>query len=180
MELCMGAKFRIMKKQKNGQYTPLMKDKITGITAGGFSFIIDGKNVPFDFEAFAIKEDNGIFTYSTGYGAFFNSFEIEDCYDSMLADIGLTRDNLTASFLASASAIDEFTIDFETADGDEVMCNCNRIGSAYMLKLIAVGFGNPGTVDFDDETVWENKELCQVSKEALNAFNTATNVLFPG
>lgn len=120
MKLSMYAEFKILEKDEElGDYVALNQDRVNSLCPGGFSFIIGGSEIPFDFEAFACNEREGVFSYESGYGAVFNSFELDDCYDEDYASLGLAREDITPQFLASAKEIVEFHVNYEDENNEE-------------------------------------------------------------
>ena len=105
MRISMYIKFQILKDSK-----PLTKANIPMLSIGGYEFLINGNAVPFDWDAIAGNEKNGIFEFDTGYGFLCNDFELGDYFDEDYARIGITRENITAEFLASAEKINEIHI----------------------------------------------------------------------
>ena len=89
------------------------KDDYT-FDVGGYSFIINGKEIPFDFEAYGydIESDNEkvYLTYQSGTGFAFNEYDVDSCFDDEYTKLGLTRDDITAKFLSSTNKISEFYI----------------------------------------------------------------------
>lgn len=158
--------FQILcKSNANGEYVPLSNKEAQLVSVGGFGFEINGNSVPFDWEAFYGTENNNVFHFETGRGLFFNSYELLDCYDNDLKEIGLTRDDITAEFLASVSCINEFYVDFknkgyECSVGESSQNKVDR-ESEYKLKLLAIMF-----TDIDS-----NKDY-SVSESVLEKFNS--------
>ena len=111
MKIYTTATFKIL-ALRDGKYEGLTKKEVSDLCVGGFTFLINGKEVPFDFDAHVCNEDKGIFTYESGYGFVFNDFEPSDCYDSDLEEIGLSRAHLTPFFLSHVSEIKEFHLNF--------------------------------------------------------------------
>lgn len=151
---------------KNGKYEALTKKEVSGLCVGGFTFIIDGKEIPFDFDAFSCSEKNGIFHYESGYGFCFNDFEISDCYDYDLEKIGLSRSDLTPSFLSSASEINDFHLNFfvtengkeeevDIGDADENI----RSDVPFKIKLLDVCFSR------------DEEQYLPVKEEVIQKFN---------
>lgn len=120
MNVYMTVLFSILRKKAPGVYEPVTKDKLTYLSVGGFTFIVDEYEVMFDWDASAITEiEPGVFKYESGYGPFFNSHTIsESCVEAIEAQ-GLRMEQVTASFLAHANKITEFHItidDLQTED----------------------------------------------------------------
>lgn len=87
------------------------------IDIGGFEFECKGKSVQFDFDATGLNltktplpngETKICLEYQSGYGPFFNDFEIAQYFDDAWAREGLTPADVTAAFLASAEKVIEF------------------------------------------------------------------------
>lgn len=115
MEFSMIADFRILKND-NGNFVPVAHDEVDNIATGGYSFVVGGETVPFDWDAFSVDEheqDDCLFRVETGLGFLFNDFELPDYWDDEYAEMGLSRQDITAEFLASASSIDDFFVYFD-------------------------------------------------------------------
>ena len=146
MKIFMTAKFKLFKLE-DGVYKLLAKNLVEGLCVGGFTFVVDDKRVPFDWDAFSCNEEDGVFTYESGYGFLFNDHELSDCYEDDWAEMGLSRSDITPGFLASASAIDDFHINFVDTCNDEVDLGDNiQYGLANKLEckieLIDVSFAD--------------------------------------
>lgn len=106
MEMIMEYKISLDNKNFN-------KDDYT-FDVGGYSFIVNGNEIPFDFEAFGydIESDNEkvYLNYQSGRGFAFNEFDVDSCFDDEYKKLGLTRDDITAKFLSSTNKITEFYI----------------------------------------------------------------------
>lgn len=116
MEISMIVSFQIL-KNNNGNYLPLSNKEAQSVSVGGYSFEIGDYLIPFDWDAFYGSEENNVFHFETGRGLFFNDYEISDCYDEIYDDIGITRGEITAEFLASTTHIEEFFVYFDDSDG---------------------------------------------------------------
>lgn len=116
--LSMGAEITFLHHDKGtNTLTPIEPQCIS---PGGYEFLINGKSVPFDWDAYSGSfDEDGVFAFETGYGPFFNSFELPDYYDEDLVKEGLTRMDLTAEFLSKCDEIREFYINFECNDGTD-------------------------------------------------------------
>lgn len=122
MRFEMHADFRLLTLQ-NDKYVPLTKEQVKDLCPGAFLFSIGGRDVPFDFDAFSCSFlEEGVFRYYSGYGFLFNDFELSDCYDEDLQELGLSRSELTPNFLASVSEIKEFHVNFIDENEREVDC----------------------------------------------------------
>lgn len=76
-----------------------------------------------------------------------NDHELSDCFEDDWAAIGLSRSDITPEFLASASAIEDFHINFVDACDDEVDLGDNvQYGSENQLEckieLINISFAD--------------------------------------
>lgn len=162
MKISMLVDFQILQKI-NGEYIPISKKKVDSLSIGGYYFIINGKAVPFDWDAFEGDEENNIFSFETGYGFMFNDFELSDCYDEDYEALGISRENITARFLASAERIDEFHINFINENGDEVDLGNNN-DEDYRIKILEIVF-----VDIETEKEYkvEQKVLDDYNKGIL-------------
>lgn len=82
---------------------------------GGYEFIVNNKEIPFDFEAcgYNVKTDGKrvYLNYESGEGLAFDEYDVDSCFDGVYESLGLTRADITAEFLASADKISEFFID---------------------------------------------------------------------
>lgn len=164
MRISMNADFYIMKNIGNGEFVPMSDQEIEDVSVGGYSFHIGNREVPFDWEAHEGGWDKeGFFSFTTGYGWFFNNFELDECYDEHYAEIGLKREDITATFLASAHHIEDFYINF-VVNGKECECGYCRNNSSpealYRLQLLKVNF-----VDIETGMVHD------VNPAVLSAFN---------
>ena len=157
MRISMYAKFQIL-QNKNGNLIPLGKEETQGLCIGGYYFIINGMEVPFDWDAFSGSEENNIFEFETGYG-WFNDFELSDCYDGDYAKLGITREKITAEFLASVERINEFHMDFEDGDGNEIDLGWND-DEEYKIMLLEIIFTDLNT-----------GEEYKVKQEVLDEYN---------
>lgn len=97
---------------------------------GGFEFVVNGRNIPFDFDASGYQiqhvSDNHhevIIKYSTGQGPFFNDWHLSEDFDAVYQDLGLARGDITAESLATTTEITEFFVNAEI-DGEEALVCC--------------------------------------------------------
>lgn len=118
-----------------------------------------GKAIPFDWDAFSGGEEDGIYEFDTGYG-WFNDFELSDCYDGSFKELGISRDDITAEFLASTERINEIHMNFIDENDDECDFGCNDEEEDFKIKLLEVAL-----TDIDN-----NKEY-RVSQDVLDKFN---------
>lgn len=139
MKISMSVKFQIF-ENKNGKLILLDKKEIDGLSIGGYYFIIDGKEVPFDWDAFSGDEEDGVFEFETGYGFLFNDFELSNCYDEDYNELGIARENITAKFLSSVNEIKEFHVNFINNNDEECDLGTNQDIERYKIKLLEVVF----------------------------------------
>lgn len=112
----------------------------------GFSLLIGEKSVPVDFDAYAISCRGNIVKYESGVGAFFKDYDISENYNDVYKELGINPEDITAEFLASATAVIEGTIAVTDLEDNYIPCN------VYLDSL-----------EFIDET----KKHYAVSEEAL-------------
>lgn len=159
MKISMYTTFHIL-ENKNEKLIPLSKKEVTSLSIGGYYFVINGKEIPFDWDAFCGDEEDNIFEFETGYGFLFNDFELSDCYDEDYETLGIARENITAAYLSSVDEITEFHINFIDEDGDECDLGSNASIERYKIKLLEITFTNVDTGDGYD-----------VRQEVLDRFN---------
>lgn len=147
MKISMLVDFQIL---KNG--IPLDKHDVTSLSLGGYWFIIDGKGVPFDWDAFECNEEDSVFSLETGYGYMFNDFELSDCYDEDYEALGFSRENITPKFLASVECIKEFHVNFINADDEEIDLGFND-DEQYKIKILEMIF-----IDVETEQKYKVKQ----------------------
>lgn len=150
MKISMQSKFRIMEK-RNGAFIPLSNEEAQAVSVGGYSFEINGDLIPFDWDCFYGTESEKIFCFATGRGLLWNDYEISDCYDEEYEEIGITRETLTAEFLASVESIEEFYVQYDSDFESE---------NDFFIELLEVSF-------YDLET---EKEYF-VAQSVLDEFN---------
>lgn len=156
----MFAKFRPLWKDEGGQFKLLSKSDVMNFSVGGFTFEIDGKSIPHDFEATAVNYNDGTFCYESGYGPFFNTHYLDVCYDSEYAELEIERNTLTASVLSSAVRIEEFYANF--LDNDEVEYGIEDNKENYpdlRLEIIEICFSD------------ENANCFYVAPDVIRNFN---------
>lgn len=164
MKLSMLADFRILKDFGDGKYFAMDSSNAKGVSIGGFSFAIDNKIVPFDWEQHCGVEENNLFSYATGAAFGHGDYELDDdCFEEDYANLGIKRENISAEFLASAHHIEEFYINFE--DGTKEIglghyADNGEDNAKYKLELVEVSFEDIETGKYYD-----------VKKEVLEAFN---------
>jgi hypothetical protein len=107
---------------------------------------------------------DGHLHYESGYGFLNNDFSLDDCYDREYDALGIDKNDITAEFLASASEIIEFYIDFASNHSDhEFGIGDNRGDSDYRIKILDIAF-----VDMDGD---EEKHY-HVNQEVIARFNS--------
>ena len=89
------------------------------VNIGGFSAIVDDKDIPFDFDAFSgaakcVGENLYQYSYRSGYGLLFNEFHISEDCEEMISDAGMSIYDLTAEKLAAMTELTEFSIEPDT------------------------------------------------------------------
>lgn len=162
MRISMYLRFQLFAKE-NGDLIMLTKEKTNGLSIGGYYFVINGKEIPFDWDAFSGDEEDGIFEFETGYG-WFKDFELSDCYDSDYEQLGISRADITAEFLASVGQIKEVHMNFVDDNGDECDFGWNEADEDFKIKLLMVTFSD---IDNDKEYI--------VNQEVLDKFNEGVN-----
>lgn len=162
MDISMVGKFQILEKRK-GKFAPLTSDDVFNLSIGGYSFEINDDLIPFDWDAYSCNEENGIFSFETGRGPFFNDYEIPDYFDEEYEEIGITREEITAEFLASTESIEDFFVNFDDRNEKEHgigWCVDNVNSSQYKINIIEILF-----------TDIETGNEYQVSNEVINNYN---------
>jgi hypothetical protein len=159
MKISMDAKFQVL-ENKNGKLVPLSKEEVKSLSIGGYYFVINGKEIPFDWDAFCGDEEDNVFEFETGYGFVWNDFELSDCYDEDYERLGITRENIAAAYLASADDITEFHVNFINENDEECDLGNNNDIEQYKIKLLEILFTNVDTGDSFD-----------VRQEVLDRFN---------
>lgn len=155
-------KFQILEKRK-GKFIPLTSDDVQNLSIGGYSFEMNDDLIPFDWDAYSCNEENGVFSFETGRGPFFNDYEIPDYWDEEYKEIGIKREEITAEFLASARSIEDFFVNFDDRNGKEHgigWCADNVNSSQYKINIIEILF-------VDIETRSEH----QVSNKVISNYN---------
>ena len=161
-KISMIGSFQILKKQA-GEFIPLTSDDVLSMSIGGYSFEINEDLIPFDWDAFSASEENGIFSFETGRGPFFKDYEIPDYWDEEYNEIGITREEITAEFLASVSHIEDFFVNFDDRDEKEHGIGWfadNVNSSQYKVNILELAFVNVSTY-----------EEYPVSKEVISRYN---------
>lgn len=160
MDVSMTAKFKIL-ALKNGKYETFTEIADLSLSVGEFWFLIDGKDVHFDFDNYLLSErEDGVFTYGSDY-------DVSDYYTEDLSNIGLSYSDLTPSFLSSVSEIRDFHLNFlieengkekeiDIGDADENILP----DSPFKIELL--------DLYFDGE---EDEKEYRVKEEVLQKFN---------
>ncbi len=162
MRISMYLRFQLFAKE-DGNLIMLTKEKTNGLSIGGYYFVINGKEIPFDWDAFSGDEEDGVFEFETGYG-WFKDFELSDCYDSDYEQLGISRADITAEFLASVEQIKEVHMNFIDDNGDECDFGWNEADEDFKIKLLMVTFSD---IDNDKEYI--------VKQKVLDKFNEGVN-----
>ena len=142
MKISMMVDFQILER-RHKKYVPVTEENISSLSIGGFTFDIGDNAIPFDWDASSGGESNGIFHFETGWGPFFNDFELTDCFDDEYAEMGIKREDISAEFLASVHHIQEFFVCFNDKNGDECTAGWysdNAKDSFYKIKLLSMVF----------------------------------------
>lgn len=156
----MFATFRLLVKDVDGKFRPLNKNDACDLSVGGFAFEINGKSTPFDFEASAVNIKDDVFRYMSGYGPFFNSHYLDDCYDDEYEKLGIERSSLTASKLVSTTKIEEFHVTVWDHEEKEYDVGDNSDPQTDLrLEIIEIEF------------VDENADSYTVSADIIERFN---------
>ena len=162
MEMSMRVRFQIFKNE-NGDFRQIHNDETDALSIGGFSFDIDEYSIPFDWDAFSGSEYDDMFCFETGTGWFWNDYELTDCYDEDYAEMGLTKEDITAELLSSVHHIEEFFVYFEDTDGKEQGFGAyydNVDEPEYKVKIIDMVF-----VDMDTQNEYP------VAQEVIDKYN---------
>lgn len=171
MKISMIANFQLyFKVPETGDYKLLTKEDFDSLSPGGFEFVVDGKTIPFDWDAQSTSEENGVFHYESGYGPFFNDFEIPDYWEEEYKEAGIKHEDITAEFLSKASEIRDFYINFalKGEDGDTGIGSNEDPNTDFFLKLINIAFEER-----------ETGRMFNVSDEVIKTFNNGGKVEAP-
>lgn len=124
-------------EKKSGVLNKLTKKQTTGLCIGDFFFVVDGKEIPFDWDDFNGSEENGVFSFETGYG-WGKDFELSNCHDLEYTELGLKKEEIGAKFLASTERISEIHMNFIDENGDECDIGTNSATEDFRIKLLNV------------------------------------------
>ena len=145
----MFATFRLLIREADGKFRPLNKNNACDFSVGGFTFEINGRSVPFDFNATASNVENGVIRYESGCGPFFNSHNLDDCYDDSYEKLGIERSSLTASILASTMKIEDFHVTVWDSEGKECDVGDNNDPQADLrLEIIEIEFADKNAAGY--------------------------------
>lgn len=160
----MVAKFEILKDNGTGIFDTIDFDRKSDVvTPGGFNFCINNQDISFDFPTFSCLRVDNYFKYESGYGSVYHDFTLDSCYDEEYERLGIDLSDITAEFLASASRINEFYIDYSSYFHDkEFGIGENDAHSNYRIKILSIDF-----IDINGD---EAKSY-SVKPEAIQAFN---------
>lgn len=137
-----------------GFENPVDIDKVD-IDIGGFAIENKKGIIPFDFDAsrFHITQlstKDCCIDYTSGRGPAFYDFDVSDSCDEEYAKIGLSHQDITAQFLASATRIAEFYVGCNNVNGVPVPCE---------ISVKKIVFYNEGGQRFE------------IKKDVLREFN---------
>lgn len=169
LKLSMCADFQLLKRNVSGLFEPLPHEKIENISIGGYSFFVEGKVLPFDWDVFTgyKSEDAGRFQFETGFG-WINDFELsQNCWEEEYAKLGIKREDISAQLLSSAAGIEEFYVYFNDIDVSTEVELCvgavqenDNPKANYRVQLFKVLL-----------TDMETEKQYSVKQEVLEAFN---------
>lgn len=150
MGVIMEARFKIEPKIKRDDYIRLSLDS--------FEFQIGDKDIPFDFEDYRIaigdsQEDGTVLVYTTG-DRHFGEYELADYYHEEWNELGLTKKDITAEYLAQVSNIN--LIEYECYTSEEMQ----RLEESLPIKLISISF----------EDI-ETHKVYNVDQKVIDSFN---------
>lgn len=159
MKISMYIKFQLFSKDGEN-LTMLTNENIKSLCIGGYYFVINGKEIPFDWDAFSgNEEEDGVFEFETGYG-WMNDFELSDCYDGDYEQLGIAREDITAEMLASVEEIKEIHINFVDENDEECDFGYNENQENFRIKVLEMSFA-----DLDSETEYT------VEQSVIDKFN---------
>ena len=160
MSLYMTVNFQI-KRKVNEDFISLSKGNVSFVTIGGYTFTCGDKTFPFDWDGHSGGFEDDVLCFDTGYGLL-NEFELTDCFDEEYAEMGITREDLTAEFLASVTKINEFFVSFDLPECEDVGFGDNEdaVREGYHITLLNMSF-----------TDYKTGNVYPVSKAVLEDFN---------
>lgn len=142
-KLSMFVRFQIFKKEGK-KFSILGEEDVKSVSIGGYNFFVDGKDIPFDWDAFSGDGDPLCFEFETGYGLF-NDFRLSDCYDKDYERLNIPRNKITAKFLASVTKINEFCVNFIDKDDNEYTLGCDKNDENIKLMIVWLSFTDMNT-----------------------------------
>lgn len=129
----------------------LLKDERYYADVGGFEIEVDGKTVPFDFEATAMRvEKDGTCVFGNYEGFLERIYDVDPCHEDIWEEQGLEKEDITAELLASADKLTEFYLGIYCYDDTSI---------PYSLKVKDMLFTN------------ENDETFSIDPSVLDDFN---------
>lgn len=142
-KLSMFVRFQIFKKEGK-KFSILGKKDIKNMSIGGYNFLVNDKDIPFDWDAFSGDGNPLCFEFETGYGLF-DDFRLSDCYDKDYERLNIPRSKITAKFLASVTKINEFCVNFIDKDDNEYTVGCNEDDENIKLMIVWLSFTDMNT-----------------------------------
>lgn len=142
-KLSMFVRFQIFKKEGK-KFSILGEKDVKSVSIGGYNFFVDGKDIPFDWDAFSGDGNPLCFEFETGYGLF-DDFRLSDCYDKDYERLNIPRSKITAKFLASVTKINEFCVNFIDKDDNEYTVGCNEDDENIKLMIVRLSFTDMNT-----------------------------------
>lgn len=116
----------------------------------GFEVRTDKGDIPFDFNACSydyekVSDREYKITYQSGRGEFFDDSDISEDFDMNYEELGLTREDVTAKLLASASAVTEANI------------TCSDENVDFTCEILSMTFTDESGTEYSvDESVLKN------------------------
>ena len=142
-KLSMFVRFQIFKKEGK-KFSILGEKDVKSVSIGGYNFFVDGKDIPFDWDAFSGDGNPLCFEFETGYGLF-DDFRLSDCYDKDYERLNIPRSKITAKFLASVTKINEFCVNFVDKDNNEYTLGCDKNDENIKLMIVRLSFTDMNT-----------------------------------
>lgn len=116
----------------------------------GFEVRTDKGDIPFDFDACSydyekVSDREYKITYQSGRGEFFNDSDVSEDFDEAYEKLCLTREDVTAKLLASASAVTEANI------------TCSDENVDFTCEILSMTFTDESGTEYSvDESVLKN------------------------
>lgn len=146
-EVLMDAKFRILRKMEDGNYEGVEEEYIYCLSPGGFTFMFDGKALTVDWNdsiVYMIGDGNKVYHYMSGEKEMRVLCPVEDQLDFL----GISINDVTGKFLASADEIEEFFIYFDdeclTEQEAGNIYDNSRADVPYKVELVSITFKDRG------------------------------------